>query len=765
MFFTPFLIIGLQTLWIASIVATAIISSKKKQNLTLWIILSIFFGPLIFLIVLSLPSKASPVASDTVEDKPSSLRSLKRELTQLKESFALLDKKIFGFEKKLQALSKKKAPSLEVKPKPPSVEKKAVKAKPAKPKVSPVPKSEKSLELNLGRYWLSKIGSVILILGLAFLITYTFRFFNAFARIASGYLAATSLLWLGFRLDKKEGLKNYGRTILAAGWALLYFTTYAMYHFEASKILNSQLLNLILLAILVAALVVYSLRYKSQHFTALALFTGYFTATLSDVTYFTLASCALLALAMGFLICRLKMTKLLYYGIFLTYLTHFIWVSRSIDLSLIVTRNLSVGEVVFWLNSIFLLIYWIIFSVTIYYPKMHSQKAGSNYLPLASFCNFLFFFLLELGWVSRVYPSFKFYFAFCLGLVYLLFLSESYRLKNEKFIMTNYLIAISLLSLSLPLKFAPQHTNLFWLIEVPVILGLGLVLKKNYLKGFSIFLAILLYFKLIFLGYYSYASVNILDRQFLWEDILIFIGMISMFCCYYLYRSPRISAITKVKTVLKSANLFSFMAASYLVLFFWNILDAKWLTLALLLQALLLFFIGILISDKCFRLYALLILVMVWFRMLFVDQQFYYRMLKWPLIVIELGSSYLIYALSRIKKTAKLFLSYERGWLSLGFAATTFVLTVILFKEVNSRWISLALGLEGAVLFSSGFLFKDKKFRIAGFVVFLILLARVIFVDIVGLETIYRIVSFIAIGIIFLAISFVYTKYKESRLS
>ncbi len=67
-------------------------------------------------------------------------------------------------------------------------------------------------------------------------------------------------------------------------------------------------------------------------------------------------------------------------------------------------------------------------------------------------------------------------------------------------------------------------------------------------------------------------------------------------------------------------------------------------------------------------------------------------------------------------------------------------------------------------LFVTGFLAKDRSFRMGGFIVFGITLMRVIFVDLAGLAVFYKIVSFIVLGILFLAISFVYTKYfKNTR--
>ena len=74
---------------------------------------------------------------------------------------------------------------------------------------------------------------------MAFLISYTFKYFGPFLKIAFGYLVGGALFFAGIKLEAKERLMNYGRALLGGAWAIIYFTTYAMYHFEASRIISS----------------------------------------------------------------------------------------------------------------------------------------------------------------------------------------------------------------------------------------------------------------------------------------------------------------------------------------------------------------------------------------------------------------------------------------------------------------------------------------------------------------------------------------------
>ena len=71
-------------------------------------------------------------------------------------------------------------------------------------------------------------------------------------------------------------------------------------------------------------------------------------------------------------------------------------------------------------------------------------------------------------------------------------------------------------------------------------------------------------------------------------------------------------------------------------------------------------------------------------------------------------------------------------------------------------WSILAL-----VIMLSGFVFGKKHLRMQGMIIFAITIAKVFLYDTRNLDTIYRTVSYIVLGVILLLVSFIYTKYKE----
>lgn len=87
-------------------------------------------------------------------------------------------------------------------------------------------------------------------------------------------------------------------------------------------------------------------------------------------------------------------------------------------------------------------------------------------------------------------------------------------------------------------------------------------------------------------------------------------------------------------------------------------------------------------------------------------------------------------------------------------------LTGLLWSEVRRHWLSVALSFEGLGLVGIGFLWRDRLFRVCGLGVFGALILKILFVDMAGAETIYRILSFIAAGCVLLAASYAYAKWE-----
>jgi uncharacterized membrane protein len=75
---------------------------------------------------------------------------------------------------------------------------------------------------------------------------------------------------------------------------------------------------------------------------------------------------------------------------------------------------------------------------------------------------------------------------------------------------------------------------------------------------------------------------------------------------------------------------------------------------------------------------------------------------------------------------------------------------------LTASWSVLALG-----LFTAGLLLRERMYRWVGLGILACALGRVVVFDVWKLETIYRILSFMALGIVLLVLGFIYSKYQE----
>jgi len=91
------------------------------------------------------------------------------------------------------------------------------------------------------------------------------------------------------------------------------------------------------------------------------------------------------------------------------------------------------------------------------------------------------------------------------------------------------------------------------------------------------------------------------------------------------------------------------------------------------------------------------------------------------------------------------------------------LLAGVLWHDMPQRWLSLGWAVEGLALVVIGFRLPDKYYRVAGLVMFALLLLKILFVDLAAAETIWRILSFVGAGAILLLASYGYAKFNAKE--
>jgi Predicted membrane protein (DUF2339) len=91
----------------------------------------------------------------------------------------------------------------------------------------------------------------------------------------------------------------------------------------------------------------------------------------------------------------------------------------------------------------------------------------------------------------------------------------------------------------------------------------------------------------------------------------------------------------------------------------------------------------------------------------------------------------------------------------------TLLLSAVLYGEVSGSLFTVAWGLEGLALLACGFAFRERILRLQGLALLLACILKLFVYDLRNLETLYRILSFVALGLILLAVSWIYTRFRD----
>jgi uncharacterized membrane protein len=242
------------------------------------------------------------------------------------------------------------APTKSAEPPPPTM----INPAPAEPDVPPssvqAPESQPSpsWEEVIGGNLLNKAGALILVIGIALFLGYSFANMGPVGRSAIGLLTSASILGAGLWIERKEQFRVFARGVIAAGWASLYFTSYAMHAIDAAKIIESPVIGLGFMVAVAAGMVIHSLRYKVQSLTALAFACIYASLALSPLNTLVVVALVPLAVAMLWLIHRFGWHQMTCFGAVATY---GVFLSRG-----------DSGAPLFAIQGM-LLVFWILFEV------------------------------------------------------------------------------------------------------------------------------------------------------------------------------------------------------------------------------------------------------------------------------------------------------------------------------------------------------------------------------------------------------------------
>lgn len=323
------------------------------------------------------------------------------------------------------------------------------------------------LEEVLGMNVFAKIGIVLLVLGFALLGRMALISMGPGPRVLLIYSVAAALLAGGIWLERKERYRLPGRAGIGGGWALLFFTTYAMHHVSAMAVLESNTIDCVLMLLVAVSMVAHTLHYKSQVVTGLAFLLAFSTVALSQDSVYALSAGVILALGIIAIALRMNWYELECFGILASYANHFYWLYKLYP-------DGFAGHAFpqFWPSAIILVLYWAVFRVS-YVLRSIRNLRDETVSSAAALLNTTS--LLAVMKFQSTRPELAFYALLGLGALEFAFgqIAPARRRRTAFKLLT--VMGVMLIFASVPFKFSGNSIALFWMITAELLLAAGII--------------------------------------------------------------------------------------------------------------------------------------------------------------------------------------------------------------------------------------------------------------------------------------------------
>jgi len=338
-------------------------------------------------------------------------------------------------------------------------------AAPSHAALTPEPYRWADLEESLGANWLNKIGTAAFVIGVALLLNYSMHYLGPQGKIALGYALSIVFLLAGILGERKERYRIASRAVLGGGWALAYFTTYALRNIAAVRLVTNPVVGFGLLFAVAVAMVAHSLRYHSEVTTGFAYVLAFASVAVSNIPIGALIASALLAASLVVILRARRWYVLEPLAIVATYGVHWLWLNQVFEK---IGGRKPFPELA--ASAALLFVYWLIYLIS--YFLREERGAKEQQLLTASFL------LNAAGYLAVVHyqafhPELRFWFLLGTGLVYLGMSAYSRRAgRRWGFILASTLGA-ALAIAAVPYRYSGRGLEIFWLIEAEALLIVG----------------------------------------------------------------------------------------------------------------------------------------------------------------------------------------------------------------------------------------------------------------------------------------------------
>src|SRR6266436_6207262 len=388
-------------------------------------------------------------------------------------------------------------------------------------------KTVSAIEETLGTNWLNKLGIIILVVGVALFGIYELGALGPLGKVGISYLASAFLLLGGIYQEKNERYRLLGRTGIGGGWALLFFSTFGIYHVEAMRVLplnaGALTLDCALMLIVAVAMALHTLRYRSQFVTGLAFLLGYSTVALSQDTVYSLSAGVVLAIGLVSMVLKMGWFELEVFGILSSYLNHLYWLYRILGIEGAHGRHFEEYHA----SLLLLFFYWLIFRIS--YIARHIKTDFEEHIStLAALLNVLL--LLGVMKFQSVQPELAYLAllavgAFEFGLAQL----PVTKRRRQAFVLLS-VVGAALMLAAVPFHYSGNNVAILWLVGGEALLAAGIIAKEVVFRRLGLLTGLLVGLHLLGVDFR-----HLLSLRFAKEDLVLDAGVLFCLCAVVFY--------------------------------------------------------------------------------------------------------------------------------------------------------------------------------------------------------------------------------------
>ena len=322
------------------------------------------------------------------------------------------------------------------------------------------------LESRIGGGWLNRIGIVAIVFGVAFFLKYAFEneWIGPLGRVGVGIFLGVVLLLIGERL-RRRSYASYGHGLSGGGILILYLAIFSAFSFY--KLLD-QIPAFVLMALITATAVVLAARANALPIAILGLAGGFLTPILLSTGtdneaalfgYIVLLDLGVLALA------YFKGWRILnYLAFYATWLMFAGWYLEWYKPEKL------------WTTLVFLFLFFAIFALVAISHNLIQGRPARWLDTSLVFSNATFFFGATYTLLAENHAGARGALALALSILYaaLFFAAQKRQSDDERLALTFFAVAFTFLSLAIAIQFEQQWVTIGWALQGAVMTWVGL---------------------------------------------------------------------------------------------------------------------------------------------------------------------------------------------------------------------------------------------------------------------------------------------------